>query len=85
MNDAYAIPRYEQPMDPEPPERTCSGCAYFKEVRKEQNGLSEYVGACALDVVRAGMADDPMAALVTAWLEDAEPDDEACDSFAEAM
>lgn len=63
--------------------RTCGDCRFLKDLERSQNGLTEYVGACVVEVFRAALADDPELALTCAELYEAWSEDEACADWEE--
>lgn len=76
MVNPDSIPRYAQPMDAEPPLRTCGGCRFYKElrVRNDADRSVHCVGACVYEVFHARTPDE-LAVADVSWVE---PDDEAC-------
>lgn len=64
-------------------QRTCGECRFLKDLRRSQNGLTEYVGSCVVEVYRAALADDPELALTGAELYEAWEEDEACADWEE--
>lgn len=80
-----SIPRYAEPTwdelreDEEDP--GCRDCAYYKEVQVRQNGLTEYVGTCVYEAFQA----DTFDALKDAEIASADPTDEPCRDFKEAV
>ena len=74
-----SIPRYEEPRYEET--EACKDCAYCKDVRRSQNGLTEYLPVCAFEAFQA----DTFDRLFTAEIFCVDPEAEACEDFKEAM
>lgn len=87
--NANTAPRYAQPTWKEYAEMaerapkegpTCADCIYYKEVKQEQNGLTEYIPTCVFDIYWAeSLAELDGADLMSGIA----PGDDACSDFKE--